>query len=132
MYECLPAACRGVGRQADRNAGSKVCSTSHIQNLVHMYVYMCVYTYIIERDKERERERESERERERERKREIARERSKRTSTVTRMMTRTSAIPVIVCSDERPGLSAVQGRRGEGGEYHGDGGELGGQWRGDT
>ena len=30
-----------------------------------------------------------------------------RTSTVTRMMTRTSTIPVTVCSDERPGVAAV-------------------------
>ena len=61
----------------------------------------------------------------------ILRDSAKRTSTVTRMMTRTSAIPVTVCSDEKPGLSAVQGRGGGGGEYHGDGG-VGGQWRGDT
>ena len=51
----------------------------------------------------------------------ILRESSNRTSTVTRMMTRTSTIPVTVCSAERPGLAAV-----EGWAYHGGGG--GGGW----
>ena len=47
----------------------------------------------------------------------ILRESSKRTSTVTRMMTRTSTIPVTVCSDERPGLAV-----GGGGAYQSRGG----------